>query len=309
MADEAPMWRVHLVMLTVVAVWGGAFTAIKVALEYVSPAELVALRFGVAAIPFVGVLLVYGVPRFERREWPSLVAVAFLSVAGYHLALNYGELSVPAGTAALIVATMPAWTALLSSLALREQLTARKLGGIGLALAGVTVLVVGQGYELGIGVWTGALITLLAPIAWAVSSVLSKPLLVHRRSESFTAVATLLGTLPVLPLLTGTPAKVATGGATAWGAILFLGLLATAGGYIGFNYGLRALPATQATAYIYLNPVFGVVWGLLVLDEAITLPVLAGGALVILGVALTNTRRRPKAPAPAPAQPQPETRR
>ncbi|MHB8604973.1 MAG: DMT family transporter [Thermoplasmatota archaeon] len=279
-------------MLAVVAFWGGAFAAIKLALDAgLSPLELTLTRFAVSAPFFIVALLLLGRPRFERADWWRVALIAFLSVAGYHLALNFGETQVAAGTAAILVATGPIWTALVSSLLIGERLGAWKLVGLGVALAGAVVLVLGRGDAITLPYLAGALVALAAPIMWAFSSVLSKPLVVKTDPIPFSAATTLLGTLFIVPLIPfANPAHVLALPRAAWLAVLFLGIIATVWGYVGFNIALRELTATETMAYVYLNPVFGVFWSYLFIRERITLGLLAGGALVILGVALAQIR-------------------
>lgn len=276
-------------MIGVIVLWSGAFAMIKLALEDVTPLDLTLVRFLVAAVPFAVILAVTGLPRFSRAERPRVALIAFLSVAGYHLALNYGETAVSAGVAALIVATGPVWTALASAVWLRERVTLRKGLGIAIALGGVVLLVLGRGEGLTITYLGGALVALAAPAMWAVSSVASKPLLAKHSPLAFTSLATLLGTAPLLAVAaTGTVERVASAGTWTWIAFLHLGIGATVLGYVGFNYALRQLSATETMAYVYLNPLFALVWSYFLTGEVPTAFMAAGGALILLGVAATN---------------------
>ncbi|HVL49107.1 MAG TPA: EamA family transporter [Candidatus Thermoplasmatota archaeon] len=291
MAERAPL-RVHLVMLAVVATWGAAFTAIKIGLEALSPWHLTLYRFAVAAPLFAALLVLAGVPRFDRADRWKIAFVSVFSVAGYHFALNYGETAVSAGTAAIVVATSPLWTALISARLLRESITSFKLAGIALALAGVVVTVtLGAGRAIDVSYGLGALVVLMAPIVWACVSVVSKPLVLRYGAIPFSASTTLLGTALLLPILALGPGPVLALPAGAALAVLFLGLFATVGGYVGFNYALRHLTPTETMAYVYLNPLFALLWGALFAGEAPTAFVLAGAALVLAGVALVNWRR------------------
>ncbi len=299
-AGSPPRWVPAGVMLIVVLAWSGAFAMIKLALKDVTPLDLVVLRFAAAA-PFFGAILAWtGLPRFSREEWPRVALVAFLSVAGYHVALNAGETAISAGVAALIIATGPVWTAALSASLLKERVGPRKLVGVALAVAGVVVLVLGHGEGFSVGYVGGALVALTAPAMWALSSVTSKPLLVRHGPLAFTAAVTLLGTAFLAPLVaTGTIGRAASASAWTWIAILHLGVACTVVGYMGFNFALRHLSATDTMAFVYLNPVLAVGWSVLLVDEPVTAAVVAGGALVVAGVAITNWPAASAASAPA----------
>lgn len=288
---RAPL-HVHLVMLGVVATWGGAFAAIKAGLDALSPWHLTLYRFAVAALPFALILAFSGLPRFTRAEWPRVVLVSIGSVALYHFALNYGETAVTAGAASLIVATGPVWTALVSAAWLGERITRPKVAGIVVAFAGVVVLVVlGAGETLGVRYAFGALVALAAPVTWAFVSVASKPLVAAHGPVRFSASTTLLGTLFLLPILLLGPGPLWHVPTQVALAVLFLGILATVVGYLGFNYGLSHLTPTETMAYVYLNPAFALLWSRILLGETPGVATLAGGALVLAGVALINWRR------------------
>lgn len=290
--DTDELLKARLAMLGVIAVcWSGAFTAIKVGVSYLDPFDLTALRFLVAAPALLILLALRGLPGLTPREKIPFAIVAIISVPGYHFALNWGETTVTAGVAALIVATGPMWTVLFSSILLKEQLTSLKISGILISLVGVVVIVLGRGADLSIGYTIGALVTLLAPMAWAYGTVLSKPLVMRHGAERLTAAATLAGTALLLPiLLTGTPGRATTLPSEAWLAVAFLGIFATVLGYLGFNFALKRLSSSETMSFVYLNPVFGLLWSYLLLSEVPTFVTLAGGAVVIVGIVLANQR-------------------
>src|SRR5256886_17514612 len=132
-------------MLFVVLVWGLAFVAIKQALVYMSWITLTFLRFAVAAMLFVGSLAARRQlrPAPRRADLPRLTLLAFVGFTGYHLFLNLGETdpTVTAGTAALIIASTPAFIAVLAASLLRERLRRFQVQGIALAFAGLGVMI------------------------------------------------------------------------------------------------------------------------------------------------------------------------
>src|SRR5438477_9784697 len=136
---------VHGSMLFLVLVWGLAFVAIKQALVYMSWITLTFLRFAVADLLFVGSLAARRQlrPAPRRADLPRLTLLAFVGFTGYHLFLNLGETdpTVTAGTAALIIASTPAFIAVLSIPLLRERLRRFQVQGIALAFAGLGVMI------------------------------------------------------------------------------------------------------------------------------------------------------------------------
>lgn len=286
----ASRYTAHLLMVGVVTMWSGAFAFIKVALPELGPWHLTLARF-LVCIPFFAVILAFtGAPRFPRRDWMRISLLGFLSVPGYHLALNYGEETVSAGTAALIVASGPLWTALLSAVQLHESFPPRKILGVPLALSGVLLLILTSGESFhSAHVW-GAAITLLAPISWAIYTVYSKPLLSNQNPAAFTAFVTLLGTVYLVPLAASDhfPTKLANLSAPGWIAVAYLAIFASVLGYLGYIAVLKRLSPTQTVVYVYLNPFLALIWAYFLLDEVPRLISLVGGIIVIVGILLTN---------------------
>lgn len=125
--------------------WASAFAAIRAGLEGLEPGHLVLLRFLVAGALLLLYALLRGLPPPRREDLPRLFLLGFLGITVYHTALVYGELTVSAGAASLLIATGPVFTALLSYFLLGERL--RPLGVFGFALAffGALVLALGEG--------------------------------------------------------------------------------------------------------------------------------------------------------------------
>ena len=119
-------WTLHASLIVLILFWGLAFVAIKRALAYMSWITLTFLRFAVADVLFVGYLVATRQVRHPpaRNDLPMLVILAFLGFTGYHLFLNLGETdpSVSAGTAALIIASAPAFIAIFAIPLLRERI-------------------------------------------------------------------------------------------------------------------------------------------------------------------------------------------
>lgn len=293
-------WRLHLIMLTVAMVWGGAFPAIKVALRHLNPAHVALGRFLVAAVPFGIVLALRGAPRFTPRELILLPLLGFLSVAFYHVALNWGEQFTPAGTASLIIVSAPLWTALLSWLMGHEEMPPSKIGGVLTAFTGV-VLIVLRGrpqVELALGYTTGALAILGSAMAWALYTVVSKPLLERHGSLPFTAAVSIVGTALLAPALPGFATTATAGGLVLLAALVFLGLLSTFYGVSAYIYSLKRLSPTETMVYVFMAPVFALLTSYIVLGETVTIWAILGGVLVVVGVAWTNRTRHDDAEEP-----------
>jgi drug/metabolite transporter (DMT)-like permease len=290
-SDNRPT-TAQLSLALVVVVWAGAFAAIKALLDHGTSAQDVAvLRYLVAAPGFAVVLwLARGLPGLGRGDLLRIVGAGVLVVAGYHLSLNVGQRYTTAGTAALVVALAPSLTLGLSVALGLERLTARRTTGLAVAFAGVAVVILlGAGEELSLENARGPVIVLGAPLAFALYNVLLRPLLGRYGVLPLTAATSLVGTLALLPLARpSTVEGLATMSAGDLALVLYLGVVCTLLGYVGWNVGLRGLGPTGAVSYAYGIPPLAVVIGALTLDEPVTTWLVAGGILVVAGVALAQ---------------------
>jgi drug/metabolite transporter (DMT)-like permease len=285
----------HAALLAVVVVWASAFSVIKALLDHGFAAEDVAVLRYVVAAPGFGFLLwrVGGLPGITRRDALRLAAVGVCVVVGYHVFLNVGTKYTTAGTAALVVALSPALTLLLAVGLGLERWNLRRAAGLAVAFGGVAIVVLlGAGGELSFANAKGPLIVLAAPVAFALYNVLLKPLLGRYDLLALTAATSLVGTVFLLPFVSrGTIDSVTSISAEDAVLVLYLGVVSTFLGYIGWNTGLRGLGATRAVTYTYLISPLAVLMGAAILDEPVTLWLAVGGALVLGGVAAAQRSR------------------
>lgn len=290
--------RVHAILFATVNIWALAFTAIDVVLDELSPINLVMLRHLWAAGVLLAVLLASEDLRWpDRADVPRVAVLGFLAVVAYHVFLYLGQLVVPPGTAALLVSTAPVWIAVLAAALLAEALTAPKVAGIAVALVGVAVVIAygTPGRELTLVAAQAAAVILVAPLAWALFTVLGKPLTKRYSSLEVAAWSTVAGT--GLILAGGLPffgpslvAQTLALSPVGWGAVVYLGVLSTALTTLIWFHALSRAEATEVAVYIYLMPVLAVVWAAALVGMEVTAFIVAGGALILAGIALTHAQ-------------------
>jgi drug/metabolite transporter (DMT)-like permease len=289
---DAVATRAHLCLVGVVVVWAGSFSVIKALLDDGSSAlDIAILRYAIAAPGFAFILWqARGLPGLTRRDAGRVVAAGLLIVLGYHLFLNVGTRHTTAGVAALVVALAPGMTLVLALALGLDRIRARHVLGLALAFAGVVVVVViGTGEPLSLEGAMGPLIVLGAPLSFALYNVILKPLLGRYDLLALTAATSLIGTIGLLPLVrSSTVDAVADSTAQDAARILYLGILATLLGYIGWNIGLRGLGPTRAVTYTYAISPLAVLVGALMLDEELSVWIALGAALVVGGIVLAQ---------------------
>lgn len=273
--------------------WGSGFLWIKLALAGLTPVQVTVLRCVLGA----GVLLVLA--RFARQRLPRdrgtwgrlVVAALFCNTLPFAL-FSIGEQTVDSGIAGVLNATTPLWSVLIAT-ALGERLRPVRLAGLGLGFAGVLVIFA-PWHRHGLASW-GALALLAAAASYAVAFAYMGRHLTNRGEPLAMSAAQLAAA-------TGLAALALPAGGLEWapttGALLAVAVLGIAATGITFYLNYRVIEdegPTAAATVGYLLPVVSVALGAIVLDEPVGPRVVAGMAVVLVGVALT--RLAPRVPA------------
>jgi drug/metabolite transporter (DMT)-like permease len=296
-SSGASIW---LGMLVLYVVWGSTYLGISIAVDSIPPFLMAAVRFLAAGV----ILLAWSVARDRgsftvptRRQVRDSAIVGALLLGGGMGFVAFAEQTVPSGIAALLIATMPIWVAVLGGIFLGERLPSLAVAGIVVGFLGVAVLAApsilgGAGAVEPIGL----LFCLLSPLSWATGSLFAS----HRADlPAKPLVATgfqmvLGGTvLAVMALATGEIASFHISDVTAGSSVAFL-YLTVVGSLLAFTvygYMLRVAPLALVTTYAYVNPVVAVILGAIVLGETIDARTVLAGTIIVAAVALIVTAR------------------
>lgn len=281
-----------------VLIWGTTWAAIRIGLEGIPPFTGVALRFGLAGLVLLALVPILRV-RFslDRRELTLWAVNGILSFTVSYGIVYWGEQYVPSGLASVLWATFPLWVALLAHVWLPgERLTVRSSVGVLAGFAGVSVIFsedlsrlrLGEGASAGsVSVAAAAAVILLSPMSTAVANVAVKRWGKGLHPLSLTAVPMLL-TGAVMGALAAAVEDFSTVQFTtrSVGAWLYLSIAGSAVTFTVYFWLLSQMTATRLSLITYAIPVVAVLVGTIFLDEPITGRVLAGSALVVVGVAV-----------------------
>ncbi len=288
----------HGMMTLLAAAWGLAFTAIKELMQELSFIGLNLVRFLLASAVLLPALLFYRCrrPCFRTRERLVILAAGILAVWGYHLAVNYGEITAPAGAAGVVANTSPFFVVILSRLLHRERVGWWKAAGVVLSFAGLVLVTLGggPGRLSGEGEARGLLFVALASLCWAGYTVLLRPLLKVHHTLHVTTYALVCGAVTQLPLLAlvDLPEELSRLSGAGWAWLSFLSLVCTVLGYLLYNRGVEVLGSTTASLYVYLVAPFSVLWGFLLLGEPLTNGLILGTSLILSGFLLVEIGER-----------------
>lgn len=281
-----------IALALLVVFWASAFPLIKIALQGMTPQSLTLARHLVASLAFLPFLALFRL-RFwpERRDVLRLIALGSVGIATYHVALNFGQVYISAGATSLIIATAPAITALLAWRINRERLPWLGWLGTAVAFGGVLLIVLGDG---SVGrIHPAAGLVLLAALVTSFFAVLQRRFLARYHAVELTAFVTWGGTLPLALLFSvGLLGEVASAGAPALWATLFLGVVPSAIAYTLFAVALQRAPAPFVTSFLYLIPVVALLLSWWWLGETPSALMLVGGAVAVAGLTLIQRSRR-----------------
>lgn len=289
-------------------VWAANFIVVKDAIGTLPPVGFTLLRYTLASVALLVILRWReGAVRLPRPDLGRILALGGLGFGLYQILWTTGLQSIPAGDSALLIASTPVLVAVLAVVSGAETLTPARFAGAALSFVGV-VVVVGAGVGISLsGSAVGFALTLAAAVCWATYTAFAAPVLRRHSPLVLTTWATVGGTLVLIP--PGMMQLLAPGalGSTQADrllpivlAIAYSGLFAAAlANVIVFN-GIRLLGPTRVITLQAFVPAMAVVLAFLILHEPIRPGQVLGGAIIVLGVALTR-RASHRAPIGRPA--------
>lgn len=301
-----PTGKTLLAFAIIYFVWGSTFLAIRVGVREVPPLILAAMRFLAAGLVLYGWMAARGERSPNRRQWLSALLLAILIFLFDYGLLFWAEQRVPSGLAAVMMATIPVFTALAEIVFLRTQkLTVRLALALLLGVGGVAVLTSNSVNIGGAPIdRLGALALIVGAISWSIASILSRKLSLPESKGMSSAAQMLVG--GVLLALAATargefrsfqPAAVSPG---AWLALAYLIVAGSIIGFTAYVWLIHRESPTKVGTYAYVNPLVAVVLGYFWGREALGVRTILGTLFILVSVLMVITMKRAKPSVPAP---------
>ncbi len=272
-------------------IWGVNYSAVKYGSLALTPLAFTWLRV------FTAMLTLMTVAAIQRNRWPArrdvlwLMALGVLGNGFYQLFFVFGVSRTRVADAALIVAAMPAFIALISRVRGVERVRPRAIGGILLSVAGVGIVMLGStAAENTNGSAFGALLVFIGVLCWSIFTVAMQPFTHRVNPVQLNALTMTGGMLPLLFLTPFAFTAIQWGNvsAVAWGCLLYSSVISIGLAYLFWYRGIRVLGPTRASVYGNLQPIVAILFGWMALHEAPTVWQIVGTVTIVGGIFLTR---------------------
>ncbi|OPX54695.1 Threonine/homoserine efflux transporter RhtA [Oceanospirillum multiglobuliferum] len=275
-------------LLVAMLLWASSFIALKFAFEYSSPEWVIFGRMLVAAICFLPFITRLAPKKISKADCYWFLLLGLAEPGLYFIFESLALANTSASQAGMITSLLPMLVAIGAAIWLNERVTKLTMIGFALAIGGAALLSISSESSASApNPIFGNMMELMAMICAAAYTLLLKKLSGSYNTWFITAFQAFFGTLFFLPLALMSSA-VPTLSAEGVGAVLYLGVFITLGAYGLYNWAVQKIPATQASAFTNLIPVFTVILAFIILGERFTQGQILASLMVIAGLALSQ---------------------
>lgn len=290
LASPRSNWLPVIALIAAMILWASSFIALKLAFRAYHPMVVIFGRLVVASICFMLFIRQFRTTRYHKGDWKPILFMALCEPCLYFLFEAKALEQTTASQAGMISALLPLMVAVAARIFLKETISIRTLSGFLLAIGGaVWMSVSGESSEYAPHPALGNFLEFIA-MTCAVGYIITLKQLTERYSPFLmTAFQAVVGSLFYFPILflpsTILPVQFDFAGTMA---VIYLGAFISFGAYGLYNLGLSRVPASQASAFINLIPIFTVIFGWLILNEKFTLHQYYAALLILAGIFFTQ---------------------
>jgi drug/metabolite transporter (DMT)-like permease len=289
----ARITRTDVLLFTMALIWGVNYSVVKLGAQVFPPLAFNAMRVAIAGAVLMALAAMTTEVWPSRRDTWRLLALGALGNCVYQVFFIEAIARARAGSVAIVLASSPAWLALGGRLRGTEHVSRRTMAGIAASIAGVGLVVIGGAGSpepSSPAPALGNMLALLGCIAWAIYTVLLKPLTHHVAPLQLAGLTMAGGAVPLLLLAAPSLATTSWSSATpaGWGALAYGSLVALVIAYLLWYHGVRVLGPTRTAMYANLQPIIALVVAAVMLGEQPTPWQAAGIVAIMSGLLLTR---------------------
>lgn len=281
-------WTGLALLVAATVGWGSNWAPLKLVLAEVPPFTMRTLGGLGGAALLALVVRAMGQPlRLPRGVFWRLWLLALLNITAWMGLVAWALLWMDASEAVVITYTVPVWAALIAWPVLGERITGLKLAALACGMAGVGLVMLGRGVDVGLAKWPGVLLCLIASVSFALGTVLTKQQPLPMAPGAAVVWQLVLGNIPMVgaAFLLETPLRTHISAAN-WGWVLYMAVFPLCLSYLAWFAALRRLPASVATQGSLIAPMVGVAGSALILGEPFGISQAVAFGLTLLGVML-----------------------
>ena len=271
------------------AIWGSSFLFLRLTSPVFGPIFLIEMRVLSGLAVLLPLVLFLGKLAEFQKHWKMIAAVSLMNMAIPFCFFAFSAVYIGAGLLSIINATVPVFSACVAYFVYKERLSRSSLLGLLIGFLGVVVLMFNPGESFGSSGWLAILSALLACLLYGTAINLTVNNLQGISGLTITAGGLFVSSLVLLPFALWARPEVLPVG-NIWWSVFALGIVCTGFGFVMFYRLIDRIGAGRAIMTTYLIPVFSILWGNIFLGESVTLIMVVGCILVLLGVGLTTKK-------------------
>ena len=277
----------ELILLS--AVWGSSFLFLRLTSPIFGPIFLIEMRVLSGLAVLLPLVLFLGKFAEFQKHWKIIATVSLMNMAIPFCFFAFSAVYIGAGLLSIINATVPIFSACVAYVVYKERLSSGSLLGLLIGFLGVVVLMFNPGESFGLSGWLAILSALLACLLYGTAINLTVNNLQGVSGLTITAGGLFVSSVVLLPFAFWTRPEVFPVG-NIWWSVFALGVVCTGFGFVMFYRLIDRIGASRAIMTTYLIPLFSIIWGNIFLGESVTLIMVIGCILVLLGVGLTTKK-------------------
>ena len=271
------------------AIWGSSFLFLRLTSTVFGPIFLIEMRVLSGLAVLLPLVLFLGKLAEFQKHWKMIATVSLMNMAIPFCFFAFSAVYIGAGLLSIINATVPIFSACVAYVVYKERLSRNSLLGLLIGFLGVVVLMFNPGESFGPSGWLAIFSALLACLLYGTAINLTVNNLQGVSGLTITAGGLFVSSLVLLPFALWARPEVLPVG-NIWWSVFALGIVCTGFGFVMFYRLIDRIGAGRAIMTTYLIPVFSILWGNIFLGESVTLIMVAGCILVLLGVGLTTRK-------------------